>query len=152
VTYRERLWVPASWWILAMLLSLSALVAVGWYLGWVRGLAVGLVCLVVLGAIFVGSSIMITVDRRELTVGRARIELTYLAGVLPLDKPATDHRAGPGSDARAYLAVRPYIRESVEITLADSDDPVPYWLVSTRRPSQLAAALSAAISTREGLD
>jgi Protein of unknown function (DUF3093) len=32
----------------------------------------------------------------------------------------------------------------VEITLADPADPVPYWLVSSRRPDQLATALTAA--------
>ena len=33
------------------------------------------------------------------------------------------------------------MRTAVEITLDDPEDPVPYWLVSTRRPQQLAAAL-----------
>jgi Protein of unknown function (DUF3093) len=36
------------------------------------------------------------------------------------------------------------VATAVEITLADPADPVPYWLVSTRRPQQLAAALTTA--------
>jgi hypothetical protein len=35
----------------------------------------------------------------------------------------------------------------VEITLNDPDDPVPYWLVSTRYPQQLAAAQREAASS-----
>ena len=34
--------------------------------------------------------------------------------------------------------LRPYIKTAVEITLDDPDDPVPYWLVSTRHPHRLA--------------
>jgi hypothetical protein len=51
------------------------------------------------------------------------------------------------ADARAHLVLRPYIKTAVEITLDDPDDPVPYWLVSTRRPQQLAAALREAASS-----
>ena len=43
--------------------------------------------------------------------------------------------------------LRPYIRTAVEITLDDPEDPVPYWLVSTRHPQQLAEALKEAASS-----
>jgi hypothetical protein len=105
----------------------------------------------VAGAIFAAASATIMVDSGELIAGRARIDLTYLNGAIPLDKAAASHRAGPGADARAFLVVRPYIAGAVEITLNDPDDPVPYWLVSTRHPRQLASALSAAISAADGL-
>jgi Protein of unknown function (DUF3093) len=44
--------------------------------------------------------------------------------------------------------LRPYIATAVEITLNDPDDPVPYWLVSSRRPRAFAAAVNAARSSR----
>jgi hypothetical protein len=34
----------------------------------------------------------------------------------------------------------------VQVTVHDPADPVPYWLVSTRRPDELVAALVAASS------
>ena len=37
--------------------------------------------------------------------------------------------------------LRPWVSTTVELTLADPADPVPYWLVSTRRPGALATAL-----------
>jgi hypothetical protein len=43
--------------------------------------------------------------------------------------------------------LRPYIKTAVEITLDDDDDPVPYWLISTRNPEPLAAALRDAASS-----
>ena len=149
--YRERLTVPMSWLLLGTLFALSALVAVGWYRGALWGVVTGLAAMAIAGAIFAAASVTITMEAGELAVGRARIELSYLSGAIPLDKQAASHRAGPGADARAFLVVRPYIPGAVEITLDDPDDPVPYWLISSRHPQQLASALSAAISARGGL-
>jgi hypothetical protein len=36
------------------------------------------------------------------------------------------------------------VASAVEITLDDPADPVPYWLISSRRPDELAAALTRA--------
>jgi hypothetical protein len=151
VIYRERLTVPVAWWLLGGLFAFSAMIAVGWYRGLFWGVATGAAAAAIAGAIFATASIRITVNAGELAVGRARIELSYLSDAIPLDKHAASHRAGPGADARAFLVIRPYIAGAVEITLVDPDDPVPYWLISTRHPGQLASALSAAISTRGGL-
>jgi hypothetical protein len=148
VIFRERLTVPLVWWLLAVLLSLSVFVAVGWYLGLGWGIGVSAACLAVAVAIFVSAATRIVVDASGLQVGRARIEFGYLAGATSLDGPATARRAGPEADARAYLVLRPYVRTAVEVTLDDTGDPTPYWLISSRRPDELAAALSAAISTR----
>jgi hypothetical protein len=151
VIYRERLTVPIAWWLLGAFLAASAFLAVAWYLGLSWGLAVGLGALAIVGAIYASASVVITLDSRELAVGRARIELAYLAGAVPLDKSAADRRTGLGADARAFLVTRPYISGAVEVTLDDPDDPVPYWLVSSRHPERLASAISAAIGTRGGL-
>jgi hypothetical protein len=148
VVYRERLTVPIIWWILGDLFAFSLFVAVGSYLGFGWGIAVGAACLAVLAVIFLAAAIVITVDGIWLRVGRAQIELSYLTGAVALDAAATARRAGPDADARAYLALRPYVRTGVEITIGDSDDPTPYWLVSSRRPHELASALTTAISTR----
>jgi hypothetical protein len=45
-------------------------------------------------------------------------------------------------DGRAYLCLRGWISPVVRVELDDPDDPTPYWLVSTRRPAQLVAALA----------
>src|ERR1700683_4108979 len=48
---------------------------------------------------------------------------------------------GPRADPRAHLLIRPYLRKAVYVEVADADAPVPYWLLFTRRPAELAAAI-----------
>jgi hypothetical protein len=145
--FRERLTVPVIWWVLAGLFSLSVLVAVGAYLGPTWGFGTSVAAMLVASAIFASASILTSVDARELRVGRASIEHRYIAGCRPLDAEETRRHAGVEADARAHLVLRPYVKTAVQITLDDPDDPVPYWLVSTRHPQQLAAAQREAASS-----
>jgi hypothetical protein len=103
--------------------------------------------MLVAAAIFVSAAIVISVDAREIQIGRASIEHGYISSCRALTAEQTRQRAGVEADARAHLVLRPYVKTAVEITLDDPDDPVPYWLVSTRRPQQLAAALQDAASS-----
>jgi hypothetical protein len=139
--FRERLTVPIGWWVLAGLFSLSVLVAVWAYLGPVWGIGTSFAALLVAAAIFISASIAISVDAKEVHVGRASIEHTYVAGCRALNAEETRRRAGLEADARAHMVLRPYIKTAVEISLDDPEDPVPYWIVSTRHPQQLAAAM-----------
>jgi hypothetical protein len=142
--FRERLYVPAVWWLLAGGFASSVLLAVGFYAGPAWGVAATAASLAVAVGLFVRSAVRIDVDDVTIRVGRALIEHRYIAGAQPLDAEQTRRRAGVEADARAHLVLRPYVSTAVEITLDDPDDPVPYWLVSTRRPEALAAALTAA--------
>jgi Protein of unknown function (DUF3093) len=145
--FRERLTVPLSWWLIAVLLALSVLLAVGAYLGPTWGIGTSVATMLIAAAIFASASVVISVDAREVQVGRARIEHAYIADCRALDAEATRLRAGVEADARAHLVLRPYVKTAVEITLDDKDDPVPYWLVSTRHPQQLATAQREASSS-----
>jgi len=141
--FRERLTVPVAWWVLAALFALSLLLASGFYLGPVWGIGSALVTMAVAAAVFTSLSTVVTVDAGELRVGRAVIERSYIGSCSALDAEAAERRGGVDADARAHLVLRPYIRTAVEIALDDPADPVPYWLVSSRHPARLAAALSA---------
>ena len=145
--FRERLTVPIIWWVLAGLFALSVLVAVGAYLGPAWGLGTSVATLLVAAAIFGSAAIVISVEAQEVRVGRATIEHAYIASCRALTAEETRRRTGVEADARAHLVLRPYVKTTVEITLDDPEDPVPYWLVSTRRPQRLAAALQDAASS-----
>ena len=145
--FRERLTMPIIWWVLAGLFSLSVLVAVGAYLGPAWGLGTSIATLLIAAAIFGSAAILISVDEQEIRVGRASIEHAYIATCRALDAEQTRRRTGVEADARAHLVLRPYIKTTVEITLGDPEDPVPCWLVSTRHPQRLAAALRDAASS-----
>lgn len=148
--YAERLWVPVGWWVLTALFALSLLVAVLFYLGPELGIGSGLLVMAVMGLLFIRyGREQIRVESDRLWVGAANIEWAYVAGVHVLDEPATRRRRGPDSDARAYLVLRPYLRQAVEVTISDQNDPTPYWLINSRAPQRLAAAISARIPTQD---
>ena len=86
-----------------------------------------------------------------LAAGRARIPLRLLGAVdIARDEEARQAR-GPGLDARAWLLLRGDIDPVVRIQIVDDDDPTPYWLISSRRPEDLASAIGAG-SPVEGRD
>jgi hypothetical protein len=70
----------------------------------------------------------------------------FVGNCVALDRDQTRWRGGPGADARAYLVLRPYLATAVELEVNDVADPAPYWLVGTRRPAELAAAVSAVVN------
>ncbi len=143
VSYRERLVVPLTWWALGGLFALTLAIAVGVYLGPVWGSAAGLVVCAVTVALFTSSATLLRVDAEGFHVGRALLDVRSLGQVQPLSAEQTDARSGPDADARAFLLLRPYVRTAVEVGVEDQADPAPYWLVSSRRPTELAAALDA---------
>jgi hypothetical protein len=142
--FRERLSVPVLWWVLAVGFALSLLLAIGLYLGPAWGIGAAAAGLVAAAGLFFRAAVVIIVDHQVVRVGRAQIDHRYIAGSHALDAEATRRRGGVEADARAHLVLRPYVATAVEITLADPADPVPYWLVSSRRPEELAAALTRA--------
>ena len=107
----------------------------------------GLAGLLVGGALAVWGivrwTLVIEVKDGVLRVDRARVPVSLLGEVRSLDEAAMRVERGPRLDARAFLALRGWAGTGVRISLCDPDDPTPYWLVSTRHPEELAAALTA---------
>jgi len=68
----------------------------------------------------------------------------HLGEVSALDAESLRQLAGREADARAYLLLRPYLSHGVRLDVADPADPAPYWLVGSRHPVQLVAAIEAA--------
>jgi hypothetical protein len=147
--YDERLGVPLRWWALATMflatVFLAFLVATP---PWLAVASTTVLVLLVAG-VFVGyGAARVSVRAGVLRAGRARIEVGHLGDVQPLDEEAARRLAGRDADARAFLLLRPYLRRAVRVDIADPADPAPYWLVSTRHPQRLAAALEAARTGR----
>jgi hypothetical protein len=82
-----------------------------------------------------------------LRVGSRRLPLASAGEVAALDETQTRALRGPRADPSAVLVVRPYLPESVYVEVASrpaaSQGP-PYWLIATRKPAELAAAIEAA--------
>jgi hypothetical protein len=141
-TYRERLTAPASWWLAALAFGAAwgwiMLVATNWPIAITATLVVGGA-----GVLLVWryGSLLVTVDDGTLRVGRASIDRGHIGAVVPLHRADYRLKLGTGADARGYLVTRPYIDRGVLVPITDDSDPTPYWLVSSRRPDALAAAL-----------
>ena len=142
--YAERLRVPTRWWALGSLLVasfwLAMAVAVPETLAWS---VTGLLFLLLIALLGSFGAPQIVVTDEWLYAGRARIRRSFLGPATSLSAPQMRLAAGRDANARAYLLLRPYIATGVRITIDDPTDPAPYWLLSSRRATELAAALSA---------
>jgi hypothetical protein len=144
VAYSERLGVPLRWWVqgtmLVASLWLALVVAVPGPVPWVvTGIALALLA----AALVSYGSARVKVEDGVLYAGRAHIDTSLLGAVTALDADQTRRAAGMEADARAFLVLRPYLKRAVKVHLDDPADPTPYWLVSSRHPDRLAAALQA---------
>lgn len=139
-SYRERLW-PAPWIALVAALavpaSLLTFAPISWLVGGLVGVALasGVVLLAALSA-----PTIVVVDGM-LRAGSARVPLSFVGDVTAARGDDARQARGPRLDARAFLVLRPDIDPVLRVDLTDPDDPVPYWLLSTRRPELLAAAI-----------
>jgi hypothetical protein len=152
VRYSEVLRVPLRWWALTTMFHATAFVAfaVAVPLGIAVTAVAAMVLLTTIWLLSYGHARLVVTDR-TFRAGRAQIAVSWLAEPRALDGEETWRAAGPGADARAWLVLRPYLRESVMVQVTDPTDPVPYWLVGTRRPRELAAALTAVLPGTGGV-
>ena len=141
-THQERLTTPPSWWVVALIFGLV------W--GWIMRVATtlpiaigaGVLATAIAGAlVWRYGAVAIEAGSAGLRVGRAHLPPDAIGTVRVLDPRAFREQLGPSADARAWLQTRPYIDAGVRVDVDDASDPTPYWLVSSRRPEALAAAL-----------
>lgn len=95
-------------------------------------------------ALVFGSVPVIEVRDGELRAGPARIPVHQTGEVEALRGAEAREARGTGLDARAHILFRGSIDPVARIAITDPDDPAPYWVLSTRRPEELAGALAAA--------
>lgn len=142
MTYSERLHIPWWWTLVGLLFVGSLAVAVLAYVDLVVGIVFSAVILLaaVLGMVLYGGT-RLEVDERGFAAGRYRLAAPYIAGATALEGEDARASLGVQADHRAFLFTRPYLTGLVRIDLDDDADPHPYWLVSTRNPQALAAAI-----------
>ncbi|HCA84232.1 MAG TPA: DUF3093 domain-containing protein [Streptomyces sp.] len=142
-SYEERLTVPHSWWLIAVLAGLFCGLAV-LPIGVLAALA-GLIVGAALGAAGVSAygSARIRVIAGSLVAGDARIPVEALGAAEVLDAGEAAAWRTYKSDPRAFMLLRSYIPTALRVEVTDPADPTPYVYLSTRDPEGLAAALTA---------
>lgn len=83
----------------------------------------------------------IEVEGGELRIKRAHIPLKYLGQVEEIRKEKFGFERTRGADPAAFFAITFWISRGIKVTVNDPRDPTPYWLISTKRAAELAAAL-----------
>ena len=136
---------PLRWWVQAtMLLATLWLAFVVAMPAWAAWAATGGCWCCTFGLMAWLGSARVAVRDGTLYAGPAHISLDLLGPAEPLDAEETRRVHGVDADARAFLLTRPYLKRSVKVPVEDPADRTPYWLVSTRHPRELAAALASA--------
>ena len=142
--YVERLAVRPVWWVVALAIAVLGAGELAAGFDW-------RVALIVLAAAAVPTvTILVVLSRLTVRVDAVGIHaggrtMTYdeMESVEALDPKATKAQAGPAADPAAFLVFRGYIPEAVVVRPRDPR-PVPSWLVSSRRPAQIVAAVEQA--------
>jgi hypothetical protein len=164
--YRERLQVPAVWWVVTGLcvLILGTELFAGYSV--IVGLAFYVALALICGALLLHwGGVVVEVSGGELRVDQARLPLAVrlpklpwkraravppvairvplatVGEVRPLDQAQTRVMRGPRANPAAYLLIRPYLRESVYVEVIGADARWPYLLIGTRHPARLAEAI-----------
>ncbi len=141
-TFEERWAAPAWVWLAALVLALVAAATLHSGADGARAVVpyVVLLPLAVFGVLASSRGRVRVVDG-VLQVPGGRIPLDHLGGVRALDREATRRLRGPLAQPRAFVATRAWLGSSVQVQVEDPEDDTPYWLVGTRDPEALAAAL-----------
>lgn len=151
--YFERLRTPWWWYLaavgVALLLGLEFAVAFSSWLAWLP------LALLVLGGLLVVrqlSSGSVSVHAGALQAGDRTVPVADIAQAIDLSPTELRRLVGRHSDPLAFTYIRSWVGPGVQLVLRPPADPPterlpePYWVVSTRRPDQLLAALAAARS------
>lgn len=105
--------------------------------GWI--VAVVLYLGVAAALVIAAPSVSVTDD--TLAAGRARIPIAALGEPEVLDADASYLALHAGWDGRAYQSTVPWVRLLVRVPVVDDADPTTAWVLSSRRPEELAAAI-----------
>jgi len=139
-SYRERL-TPSLWTFVAAAVVAPMAALVFAPLDAVVALVVGVLVAIAVITLLVASSPVVEVKDGWLHAGRARIDARFLGETAVHVGEDARQQRGPLLDSRSWHVIRGGIDAVVVVALQDPDDPVPSWVVSTRTPDRLAAAV-----------
>jgi hypothetical protein len=142
-TYRERLTPPLIWYAVAVVIGASSGLVVLPLAGTPGFLVGALVGVGLAAAILVLTSTTVEVTDASLRAGRAAIPVHLLGPATVLGPDEMARLRGREFDPRAYVCQRAWLPAGLRVAVDDPADPTPYWLISSRQPERLAAAIEA---------
>jgi hypothetical protein len=142
--FRERLYLPWWHWILPLFAAglLAAEVNMG-YPGVRAWLPFVITIPLTLLLLWRFSNATVAVRDGELHVGEAHLPLEFAGETQSIPGRLKRQVLGPAFDPAAFALHRSWVGSMVWIQVTDEEDPTPYWLISTRHPEELVAAMRA---------
>jgi hypothetical protein len=139
--YREVIRMPL--WLLAIIyfFLLSLVLSIWAALGDTAAVVSLLASTALLVLVAIKSALIIEIDDKELRVGRAHIDLEFVKNGEPLKTAQMAILRTRDADPTAFLAIRFWSSSGVKITIDDSRDSTPYWLITSNNPFALSQAL-----------
>lgn len=138
--YRERV-VPNLGTFAAVFVLLPSTIIVSEPFDIRVGLVVGLIGVLTVWGLLLSRAPQIRVTKDSLQVGRVFIPRTLIGEPVAIGKAEIFAERGPNLDPAAFKVFQGTVKTAIKIPIVDSDDPTPYWLVSTRNPAKLAEVL-----------
>lgn len=145
--YRERLG-PSLWSLVAAAVAAPMAALVFAPLDTTVALVIGAAVGVAVIALMIAGSPVVELHDGVLRAGRAHIPVEVLGDPVVFTGEDARHGRGPGLDPRSWHLIRGGIDGVVVIPVADPDDPTPTWVISSRTPDRLAAAVRRAQARR----
>ena len=147
--YREKLW-PTAWAFIVTALVIPASILVLVPISLLAGIVTAAVLYGGCVLLLVLASPVVRVQNGELIAGPATISTRLLGEATTFEKNEATQERGPRLDARAWLLIRGWIDPVVRVPIVDPTDPAPYWIISSRHPTELAAAINASRTANVG--
>lgn len=141
--YREKLW-PAAWLYICTALVMPATILVLFPINVPVGIVSAIVLYAGCVATLIGTSPVIRVTDTQFLAGKAQLPLRFAGEATGYDGEEARMQRGQKLDARAWLLIRGWVAPVVKVEIRDENDPTPYWIVSTRRPDAVIAAIESA--------
>jgi len=138
--YRERLG-PSLWVLVAAALAGPMAALVFTPIDTTVALVIGAAVSVLVIALLILAAPVVRVEGGELRAGRAHIPVDLLGEPAVHTGDDARHQRGAGLDPRAWHLIRGGIDGVVVVPVVDADDPTTAWVISSRTPDRLAAAV-----------
>lgn len=138
--FRERLWPSPAGFVVGVVMG-AMLGIIVFPVSPALVIVIGAIGVVAVLAFLLATSQRVEVTTTEFTAGSAHIAPEFLGAVEELPPAELRRLIGVDIDPTAYLCIRGSVPGGVRVEVADDEDPTPFWIVSSRRPGELAAAL-----------
>lgn len=141
--YRERLW-AAPWLFISTALVIPACLLVFLPINFTAGVIIAIILYTACVIVLLANSPVVEVTEAALIAGRATLPIDFIGDVTAYRGEDATIQRGRELDARAWLMIRGWVSPVVKVDVLDASDPTPYWIVSTRHPDRVVAAISQA--------